>query len=182
MQWFPAMVETRNHSCDIESVLLFGKISLQRKPTRKRLAAIYRQEIIQDVTLFTSQRATNFYDKLFMHWPPFYTVLTPTVLPNSFGVPPDLLFHTFFRHEVYRAMVFAPLRCPKLFWFPFACLWAVPSARFALLFLFSSVFIHIIYNFIYLSSVQIWWVFGFCSGKIFLWIFWGSNSVFWKKG
>jgi hypothetical protein len=38
---------------------------LQRKPTRKGLAAIYRQEIIQDVTLLTSQRAANFYDKLF---------------------------------------------------------------------------------------------------------------------
>ena len=42
-----------------------GKISLQRKPTRKGLAAIYRQEIIQDVTLFTSQSAAMFYDKLF---------------------------------------------------------------------------------------------------------------------
>ena len=31
-----------------------GKISLQRKPTRKGLAAIYHQEIIQDVVLFTS--------------------------------------------------------------------------------------------------------------------------------
>ena len=30
------------------------------------------------------------------------------------------LFHTFFRRGVYRAMVFAPLRCPKLFRFPFA--------------------------------------------------------------
>ena len=42
-----------------------GKISLQRKPTGKGLAAIYRQEIIQDVTLFTSQSAAMFYDKLF---------------------------------------------------------------------------------------------------------------------
>ena len=32
---------------------------------------------------------------------------------------------------VYRAMVFAPLRCPKLFLFPFACLCAAPSACFA---------------------------------------------------
>ena len=38
---------------------------LERKPTRKGLAAIYRQEIIQDVTLFTSQSAAMFYDKLF---------------------------------------------------------------------------------------------------------------------
>ena len=36
-----------------------------RKPTGKGLAAIYRQEIIQDVTLFTSQSAAMFYDKLF---------------------------------------------------------------------------------------------------------------------
>lgn len=42
-----------------------GKISLQRKPTRKGLDAIYRQEIIQNVTLFTSQSAAVFYDKLF---------------------------------------------------------------------------------------------------------------------
>ena len=42
-----------------------GKISLQRKPTRKGLAAIYHQEIIQDVVLFTSQRAANFYNKIF---------------------------------------------------------------------------------------------------------------------
>ena len=41
-------------------------MKLQNTPTRKgRLAAIYRQEIIQDVTLFTSQRAAAFYDKLF---------------------------------------------------------------------------------------------------------------------
>ena len=41
------------------------------------------------------------------------------------------LFHTFFRRGVYCAMVFAPLRCPKLFRFPFACLRAAPSVRFA---------------------------------------------------
>ena len=41
-------------------------MKLQNTPTRKgRLAAIYRQKIIQDVTLFTSQRAAAFYDKLF---------------------------------------------------------------------------------------------------------------------
>ena len=41
------------------------------------------------------------------------------------------LFHTFFRRGVYCAMVFAPLRCPKLFRFPFSCLRAAPSVRFA---------------------------------------------------
>lgn len=41
------------------------------------------------------------------------------------------LFHTFFRCGGYRAMVFAPLRCPKLFRFPFACLRVGPFACFA---------------------------------------------------
>jgi len=40
---------------------------LQENSTRKGLAAIYRQEIIQDVTLFTSQSAAEFYDNLFTH-------------------------------------------------------------------------------------------------------------------
>ena len=40
-------------------------MKLQITPTRKGLAAIYRQEIIQDVTLFTSQSAVMFYDKFF---------------------------------------------------------------------------------------------------------------------
>ena len=40
-------------------------MKLQNTPTGKGLAAIYRLEIIQDVTLFTSQPAANFYDKLF---------------------------------------------------------------------------------------------------------------------
>ena len=40
-------------------------MKLQITPTRKGLTAIYRQEIIQDVTLFTSQSAAMFYDKLF---------------------------------------------------------------------------------------------------------------------
>lgn len=47
--------------------LLFGKIDLGENSTRKGLAAIYRQEIIEDVTLFTSQSAVIFYDKLFTH-------------------------------------------------------------------------------------------------------------------
>jgi len=38
---------------------------LRTKPTGKGLAAIYRQEIIHDVTLFTSQGVASFYDKLF---------------------------------------------------------------------------------------------------------------------
>ena len=38
---------------------------MRTKPTGKGLAAIYRQEIIHDVTLFTSQGVASFYDKLF---------------------------------------------------------------------------------------------------------------------
>lgn len=40
---------------------------MQENSTRKGLAVIYRQEIIQDVTLFTSQSAADFYNKLFTH-------------------------------------------------------------------------------------------------------------------
>ena len=40
-------------------------MDLRNTPTGKGLAAIYRQEIIQDVTLFTFQSAAMFYDKLF---------------------------------------------------------------------------------------------------------------------
>ena len=40
-------------------------MDLRNTPTGKGLAAICRQEIIQDVTLFTSQSAAAFYDKLF---------------------------------------------------------------------------------------------------------------------
>lgn len=38
---------------------------METNSTGKGLAAIYRQEIIQDVTLFTSQSAATFYDKIF---------------------------------------------------------------------------------------------------------------------
>ena len=37
------------------------------KAIRKGLAVIYRQEIIQDITLFTSAPKANFYDKLFLN-------------------------------------------------------------------------------------------------------------------
>lgn len=40
---------------------------MRENPTRKGLAATYRQEIIQNVTLFASQSAAAFYDKLFTH-------------------------------------------------------------------------------------------------------------------
>jgi hypothetical protein len=41
----------------------FGKIDLEE--TRLGLVAIYRQEILQAVTLFTSRSAAGFYEKLF---------------------------------------------------------------------------------------------------------------------
>ena len=41
------------------------KLTGKKTQHRKGLAAIYRQEIIQEVTLFTSQSAAVFYDKLF---------------------------------------------------------------------------------------------------------------------
>ena len=37
------------------------------KPNRKGLAVIYRQEIIQDISLFVSQPKAKFYDELFLH-------------------------------------------------------------------------------------------------------------------
>lgn len=37
------------------------------RKTRKGLAVIYRQEIIQDITFFTSAPKMNFYDKLFLN-------------------------------------------------------------------------------------------------------------------
>ena len=37
------------------------------KTTRKGLAVIYRQEILQDITFFTSAPKAQFYDKLFLN-------------------------------------------------------------------------------------------------------------------
>lgn len=51
-------IETANH-------LWYNNIV--RKNTRKGLAVIYRQEILQDITLFTSAPKTQFYDKLFLN-------------------------------------------------------------------------------------------------------------------
>lgn len=50
---------------DIESGQHLRYNFVARKPNRKGLAAIYRQEIIRDITLFTSRGAASFYDKLF---------------------------------------------------------------------------------------------------------------------
>ena len=44
-----------------------GKYHFGKKPTRKGLAVIYRQEILQDIALFTSTPKAQFYDKLFVN-------------------------------------------------------------------------------------------------------------------
>ena len=59
------MAKTENHSKDIESGQHLRYNSVATKPTGKGLAAIYRQELIDDVTLFTSQSSAKFYDELF---------------------------------------------------------------------------------------------------------------------
>lgn len=59
------MARTEDHSKDIESGQPLRYNLIARKPNRKGLAAIYRQEIIRDIALFTSQGAASFYDKLF---------------------------------------------------------------------------------------------------------------------
>ena len=60
MLGIPTTAKAWNQIYDIESGDSLGKLTCEEKLTRKRLAAIYRQEIIQVVTLFTSQRAATF--------------------------------------------------------------------------------------------------------------------------
>lgn len=43
------------------------KLRYETKPNRRELAAIYRQKIIEDITLFTAQGISTFYKKLFEH-------------------------------------------------------------------------------------------------------------------
>lgn len=66
-QRLPAMAGTGYHSNIVENRASFGRIDLRDNLTEKGLAVIYRQEIIQDVTLFTSQSAAAFYNKLFTY-------------------------------------------------------------------------------------------------------------------
>ncbi len=40
---------------------------MYQKPSQRRLTVIYRQEIIQDIRLFTNQPKAKFYDTLFLH-------------------------------------------------------------------------------------------------------------------
>ena len=47
-----------------------------------------------------------------LRWPPFCTALTPTVLPNSFGVPPDLPFPYLFQVRGLPRYGFCALETP----------------------------------------------------------------------
>lgn len=47
-----------------------------------------------------------------LRWPPFCTALTPTVLPNSFGVPPDLPFPYLFQVRGLPRYGFCALEMP----------------------------------------------------------------------
>ena len=47
-----------------------------------------------------------------LRWPPFCTALTPTVLPNSFGVPPDLSFPYLFQARGLPRYGFCALEMP----------------------------------------------------------------------
>ena len=71
-------------------------MKLQITPTRKGLAAIYRQKIIQDVTLFTSQSAAMFYDKLFSS----LDFTLPRATTGRRGFPKEAMVCAFYRYEM----------------------------------------------------------------------------------
>ena len=56
-----------------------------------------------------------------LRWPPFCTALTPTVLPNSFGVPPDLSFPYLFQARGLPRYGFCALETPQALLIP-SCL------------------------------------------------------------
>ena len=58
-----------------------------------------------------------------IRWPPFCTALTPTVLPNSFGVPPDLSFPYLFQARGLPRYGFCALEKPQALLIPI-CLFA----------------------------------------------------------
>jgi len=64
---------------------------LGKNSTGKGLAAIYRQEIIQDITLFTSQSAAIFYDKLFTH----LDITLPRAATGRRGFPKEAMVCAF---------------------------------------------------------------------------------------
>ena len=53
-----------------------------------------------------------------LRWPPFCTALTPTVLPNSFGVPPDLSFPYLLQARGSPCYGFCALEIPQAFLIP----------------------------------------------------------------
>ena len=53
-----------------------------------------------------------------LRWPPFCTALTPTVLPNSFGVPPDLSFSYLLQARDSPCYGFCALEMPQALLFP----------------------------------------------------------------
>ena len=53
-----------------------------------------------------------------LRWPLFCTVLTPTVLPNSFGVPPDLPFPYLFQVRGLPRYGFCALEMPETLLIP----------------------------------------------------------------
>ena len=61
-----------------------------------------------------------------LRWPPFCMVLTPTVLPNSFGVPPDLPVPYLLQARGLSRCGFCALETPKALLIP-VCLFAGSS-------------------------------------------------------
>ena len=63
-----------------------------------------------------------------LRWPPFCTALTPTVLPSSFGVPPDLSFPYLFQARGLPRYGFCALEMPEALLIPI-CLFVGSSFR-----------------------------------------------------
>ena len=53
-----------------------------------------------------------------LRWPPFCTALTPTILPNSFGVPPDLSFPYLLQARGLPCYGFCALEMPQVLLIP----------------------------------------------------------------
>ena len=58
-----------------------------------------------------------------LRWPPFCTALTPTVLPNSFGVPPDLPFPYLLQVRRLPRCGFCALEMPETLLIPVCLVW-----------------------------------------------------------
>ena len=70
-----------------------------QKTTRKGLAAIYRQEIIRDVTPLSAQSAAGFYDKLFS----CLDFMLPQAAIGRRGFPKEAMVRAFIvmKYEVF---------------------------------------------------------------------------------